>query len=110
MKIIITLVIGLGAIGALLFVEPDTETYERPVVATSTVEVVEEKTTLEVAKESLDKANELLDAEETRLLGERASTTDEYDAAIEKLKAEKEAKIKEYDAQLEDIRETRTSF
>lgn len=40
-KTIIVVVIGLIAVGAILFIEPDAETYQKPVVATSTVEVVE---------------------------------------------------------------------
>lgn len=60
---------------------------------------VAERDVVDQAQAELNRINEELDAEETRILEEQAT-----------LRAEYEAQSAEYEARLERIRETRTSF
>lgn len=74
------------------------DTVETPAVATST-EVTVERDLIDEAKAELERINAELDAEEMRLLEEKAA-----------IEAEAAAKLDAVEARLEQIRETRVSF
>lgn len=80
-------IIIAGGMWLAVMLNPTEETYERPITEEVPV-VVEEIDIVDKARQDLERINNELDFEETRLLEERA----------------------QIDARLEEIRETRVSF
>jgi len=101
--IALAVVVGIGAVGSYLNKPLNVSGVQDGVVSatSTTMEVVpeEEIDVVESAKVELERINQELDAEETRLVEER-----------KRIQAEKDAELKEIDARLDEINQTRVSF
>ena len=102
----------VGFIG-LAYITPATQNIvmEREEVTHVEVEETQEVVDpIEAARLELERISNELDVQEQAQLAARASTTEQYEAAIAALKAQHEADIARIDAELDRIRETRVGF